>query len=100
MVAKPTYPMAPNGSSDFNSPLKPVREKIWPSFWAGLSRSILGTKASGANTRPPWASPPTKDKVHAVAITGTTHLASVHPVHTNNDALGDNASPLENSIVC
>src|ERR1700690_2363788 len=92
--------MAANGNSDFRRPLNPVRENICASLFAGLRRSTFGIKASGANTTPPCAKPPTKDMVHAVAITGTTHFTTVQPVHTNNGVVGESKSAPENSKAC
>src|SRR6266446_6179096 len=92
--------MAANGRRDFKSPLNPVRENICFNFVPGLRRSTFGMRASGANTTPPCARPPSKDMVHAVAITGTRHLASVQLVHMNKGALGERESAPENSKAC
>jgi hypothetical protein len=71
MQAYPTQPMAEKGTSDLRVVLSPAVEKMLLNFVAGLMRSGLMVRASGAKTNPPCAYPTASDAASADARMGT-----------------------------
>src|ERR1700690_1842870 len=100
-VETPIHAMTPKGMSDLRIALRPVRENSCFIFVAGLSFSGLKARASGANTRPPWATPAPSAITHEAANTGAIHRRIAILVQNNSGppAMTDSRVDMS-SMVC
>src|SRR5579872_4571209 len=97
--SSPIHTIAAKGSSDLRMVLRPAGEKICPSLLAGLKRSNLNDRASGAKTKPPWARPTKSDTARAVRVIGNTQRIASRLVQKSSGPLGEMESEEASSSV-